>query len=324
MLVHKSKKRCLLFFQQRRPYQVLCAIGGWDGDSVVHSVEWYDPHTARWKPGPSMNEPRKRLGVVAHCRKVYAVGGHNGKATLSSVEVYCQRSKRWTSLPNMNQARMFSGCVALNNRLYVVAGQSRLGAPLDTAEVFDLHLNERGPVARLGAKLGSPAAVTHNNSIFVFGCGSSDMYSIHIYSPSSDSWEIVPTTLPYHMYSEAVKCTGAIYILCGRTSSRHEREGHPSLYRYNPDTHHCAGLESQMPNPRAGFSAAVVNGDIVVVGGHRGRGKLACVDLYDPAGEIWRLLPEMLGKGRCVLGLWLWTNWRCCDVDIQLGDILHA
>ena len=112
MLVHKSKKRCLLFFQQRRPYQVLCAIGGWDGDSVVHSVEWYDPHTARWKPGPSMNEPRKRLGVVAHCRKVYAVGGHNGKATLSSVEVYCQRSKRWTSLPNMKQARMFSGCVA--------------------------------------------------------------------------------------------------------------------------------------------------------------------------------------------------------------------
>ncbi|CAI8020572.1 Kelch-like protein 17 [Geodia barretti] len=220
--------------QQRRPYQVLCAIGGWDGDSVVHSVEWYDPHTARWKPGPSMNEPRKRLGVVAHCRKVYAVGGHNGKATLSSVEVYCQRSKRWTSLPNMSQARMFSGCVALNNRL--------------------------------------------------------------------DSWEIVPTTLPYHMYSEAVKCDEAIYILCGRTSSRHEREGHPSIYRYDPDTHQWAGLESQMPHPRAGFSAAVVNGDIVVVGGHRGREKLACVDLYDPAGEIWRRLPDMLGKGRCVLG----------------------
>ena len=288
--------------QQRTPYQVVCAIGGWDGESVARCAEWYDPHTATWRPGPSMSEPRKRLGVVAHCGKVYAIGGHDGKVTLSSVEVYCQRSRRWTTLPSMNQARMFSGCVVLNNRLYVIGGQSRMGAPLDTAEVFDFHLSKWGPVARLGGKLGSPAAVAHNNSILVFGRGASNTYSIHIYSPSNDSWDAVPTTLPYHMYAEAVKYSGGIYILCGRSSSRPEREGHPSIYRYDVNTHQWAALDSQIPSPRAGFSATVLNGDIFVVGGHKGTEKLASVDLYDPMGDVWRQLPDMPGGGRCVLG----------------------
>ena len=249
-----------------------------------------------------MIHPRKRLGVVAHRGKVYAIGGHNGKMSLSSVEVYCQTTREWASLPGMSQARMFPACVALNNRLYVIAGQSRLGVPLDTAEVFDIHLNEWGLVAKLAAKLGSPAAVTHNNSIFVFGRGAGDMYSLHIYSPSSDSWENVPTILPYQMYGEAVNCDGSIYILCGRSSSRQQREGDPSIYHYDPDTHQWREVDCPFPEPRAGFSAAVVNRNIVVVGGHRGREKLASVDLYDPVDGVWQSLPVMPGGGRCVLG----------------------
>ena len=276
----------VLLLQHRSPYQVLCAIGGWDGDSVLRSVEWYDPDAAHWEPGPPLIRPRKRLCAVAHRGKVYVIGGHDGKTALSSAEVYSQTARQWASLPDMSQARMFAACVALGDSLYVIGGQSRLGVPLDTAEVFDLLLNEWGPVARLGAKLGSPAAVAHNSSVIVFGRGGSGLYSIHIYSPPSNTWESVPTTIPYHMYAEAVNCSGTIYILCGRSSSRHEREGDPSIYRYDPDARQWSEVDCQIPRPRAGFSAAVINGNIVVVGGHRGREKLASVDLYDPVKGV--------------------------------------
>ena len=239
---------------------------------------------------------------------MFAIGGHDGKKTLSSVEVYSQTTRQWAPLPDMRQPRMFPACAVLGERLYVVGGQCRLGVPLGSVEVFNLSLNqweEEGEeeVGSLGVKLGSPAAVTHKNSLFVFGRGSGGTYDIHIYSSkTSNTWEIVHTTLPYHMYAEAVLCAGVVHILCGANSTRCKREGGPFVYRYDLETHQWSGVGCDMQCQRAGFSAAVVNGDIAVVGGHRGREKLASVDLYDPVSGEWQSLPEMCGGGRCVLG----------------------
>ena len=271
----------------------MCAIGGWDGSSVVQSVEWYDPDRALWSPGPSLTQPRKRLSVVTHEGRVYAIGGHDGKSALSTVEVYSQTTREWSQLPNMSQARMFAACVALGDRLYVIGGQSRLGVALDTAEVLDLQLGRWEEIPRVGSKLWSPAAITHNSSVYVFGRGSRALYNIFIYSPASKAWETVHTTLPYHMYAEVVNCAGAIYILNGSNSTRCKREGVPSIYRYDLEAHQWSGVKWELPNARAGFSVTVLNNHIAVIGGHRGREKLASVDLYDPIKGVWQSLPDM-------------------------------
>ena len=201
---------------------------------------------------------------------MYAVGGHDGKKCLSSVEVYDQTTRRWMFLPEMKQCRMFPACVMLEGKLYVVGGQCRLGVPLDTAEVFDPALNQWRLVSSLGSKLGSPAAVTHRGKIHVLGKSESDSYDVHVYNPSHDAWSRVQTSLPYRMYAEAVMCGGAVYVLCGGSCSRRHGEKH-SVYCLHPDTTpRWSVVDSQMPHPRSGFSATVVNGVVVVVGGHRG------------------------------------------------------
>ena len=286
--------------QHRRPFQVMCAIGGWDGKSVVSTVEWYDPDINQWKLGAPLNQPRKRLSVVSHDGKVYAIGGHDGMKTLCSVELYDQNTKCWTTIPSMMQARMFAACVVLNGKVYAIGGQCKLGVLLDTAEVFDPTLNHWQFIASMGTKLGSPVAVAYNNTIHILGKGSNNTYNLHTYNPSHDTWTQIQTTLPYHMYVEAVDCAGTIYILCGSSSSR--QVGVWFMYCYHPDTpHQWSTVDCQIPSPRAGFAAVVANDVILVVGGHRGREKLSSVDLYDPVKGAWQTLGDM-SQSRCVLG----------------------
>ena len=280
---------------------MLCTIGGWDGESVIQSAEWYDPETTQWHSGPPLNCPRKRLGVASVEGKVYAVGGHDGRSTLDSVEVYGQQTREWVSLPAMNQPRMFAACVTLDGKLYAIGGQSTLGVPLASAEVFDPVHNQWQLIANMHCNLASPVAATHKQTVYVLGRGRRDLYTLQIYTPPTDTWTHIPTTLPYHMYAEAVYCGSSLYILCGGGSCRRERESQCSVYCYDLDTNRWS-VECQMLRPRAGFAAAEVNGCIAVVGGHRGREKLSWVDLYDPEAREWHQLPAMSGGGRCVLG----------------------
>ena len=284
----------------------MCAVGGWDGQSVVQSVEWYDPDLGQWQLGPPLNQPRKRLGVASHNGKVYAMGGHDGKQALNSVEVLDQTTRQWTPLPTMNEARMFAACVTLDSKIYAIGGQCRLGVPLDSAEVFDPALNQWQLIRSMHSKQGSPSAVAHKGSVYVLGRGLDDQYSLQIYSHTSNTWTLATTTIPYRRYNPAVYYNGTIFILCGSNSSTcgstREVENDCVVYQYDPDSSQWS-TKCQMPGPpHAGFAAAVVNGAIVVVGGHRGWEKLSSADLYDPVAREWRSLPAMMGGGRCVLG----------------------
>lgn len=287
--------------QQRKPYQVLCAIGGWDGQLTVQSVEWYHPDIALWKQGAPLTQPRKRLAVTSLGGKVYAIGGHDGKNVLSSVEVFDQTTEQWAPVHPMNQARMFAACVTIDGKIYVIGGQCKLCVPLDSAEVFDPEFNRWQYISSMHHKVGSPIAIAHKKSLYVLGKAVSDLHIVQIYNLSTDTWTQVKTTIPYCRYASAVYHTNTMYILCGRDSCRHtHEEKNCDVYCYYPESNQWS-TECQMPTARAGFAAAVVNGNIVVVGGHRGREKLCLADLYDPVAREWHPLPAM-NEERCVLG----------------------
>ena len=286
--------------QQRTPYQVLCAIGGWDGQSTVQSVEWYHPDIALWKQGPPLIQPRKRLGVASLGGKVYAVGGHDGKNVLNSVEVFDQTREQWAPVHPLNQARMFAACVTIDGKIYAIGGQRKLCVPLDSVEVFDPELNQWQYISNMHHKVGSPIAIAHKKSLYVLGKGFGDLHIVQVYNISTDTWTQVKTTIPYCRYASAVYHTNTMYILCGRDSCRLTHEENCDVYRYDLDTNQWS-TECQMPSPRAGFATAVVNGNIIVVGGHRGREKLCLADLYDPVDRKWHPLPAM-DEERCVLG----------------------
>ena len=67
---------------------VLYAVGGYDGDSYLSSVERYDAAADAWTAVASMSTKRYGLGVAVVGGALYAVGGYGDGGRLSSVERY--------------------------------------------------------------------------------------------------------------------------------------------------------------------------------------------------------------------------------------------
>lgn len=90
------------------------AIGGYDGESYLSSVERYDQESDQWIQVQPMNNKRCTLSSVSSndLRYIYAIGGFNGSA-LGSVERYDVIENKWELRPNMNSKRFMHASVLI-------------------------------------------------------------------------------------------------------------------------------------------------------------------------------------------------------------------
>lgn len=56
------------------------AIGGFDGETMVSSVEIYDPRTGTWITGEPMKDLRGYSAVAVVKDSIYVIGGYKGEA----------------------------------------------------------------------------------------------------------------------------------------------------------------------------------------------------------------------------------------------------
>ncbi|XP_030922082.1 kelch-like protein 28 [Geospiza fortis] len=128
----------------------LYALGGYDGQSYLRSVEkyvpkgkeWqgggfihpspahmnsmerYDPSKNSWETVASMADKRINFGVGVMLGFIFVVGGHNGVSHLSSIERYDPHQNQWTVCRPMKEPRTGVGAAVIDNHLYVVGGHS--------------------------------------------------------------------------------------------------------------------------------------------------------------------------------------------------------
>jgi Kelch motif len=78
------------------------AIGGYDGQKYLNSMEKYCLITKRWIRMKPMNTARCTLSAVASadCQFIYVLGGYNGQP-LDLVERYSILTDTWEYLPPM-------------------------------------------------------------------------------------------------------------------------------------------------------------------------------------------------------------------------------
>uniref|UniRef100_A0A3Q2T7D7 Kelch-like ECH-associated protein 1a n=1 Tax=Fundulus heteroclitus TaxID=8078 RepID=A0A3Q2T7D7_FUNHE len=79
----------------------LYAIGGYDGQNQLCTVERYNVSRNIWEPRASMRHCRSALGVTVHQGRIYVFGGFNQHGFLSSIERYCPDQNEWTLVTDM-------------------------------------------------------------------------------------------------------------------------------------------------------------------------------------------------------------------------------
>ena len=99
------------------------AIGGWDGNAFISTVEEYDPTTNIWKRKADMPTARGCLSASALNGKIYAIGGRiPGLMTCSTVEEYDPATNTWAKKADMPTPRYWLSSSVANGKIYAIGG----------------------------------------------------------------------------------------------------------------------------------------------------------------------------------------------------------
>ncbi|KAL7727634.1 hypothetical protein ACLKA6_014975 [Drosophila palustris] len=150
--------------------RLLYAIGGFDGNERLASVECYHPENNEWSYLPPLKTGRSGAGVAAIDQFIYVVGGFDGTRQLATVERYDTENETWDMVAPIQIARSALSLTPLDGKLYAIGGFDGNNF-LSIVEVYDPRTNtwEQGTPLNSG-RSGHASAVIYQPS-----CASSFM-----------------------------------------------------------------------------------------------------------------------------------------------------
>lgn len=102
--------------------RLLYAIGGFDGNDRLATMECYHPENNAWTILPPMKLGRSGAGVAALNQHIYVVGGFDGQNHLSSVERFDTDKQTWEMVADINTPRSALSLTVLDGKLYAMGG----------------------------------------------------------------------------------------------------------------------------------------------------------------------------------------------------------
>ncbi|WP_421792003.1 Kelch repeat-containing protein [Hyphobacterium sp.] len=266
-----------------------------------------------WRRSAELLDPRAGLSAVTLDGRVYAAGGSGLTEPNSTVEVYDPSRLQWNEATGLPRGLERFGFATLDGRLYAAGGyagpeQSRYSGldlnnsgdfqrpafePLrPSAEMWSLNPAEN-IWQRETAMPGPKAAfqlVALNGLLYAIG-GEEGSDGIFVFDPARRSWSEMDAPEEIARRGAAsVARNGRIYFMGGVT------QGVPTarVDIFDPETGSWS-IGPAMPQPRAGHSAAVLDGAIHVLGG-RGEGMSTTLSSHirlDTGATQWADEPDL-------------------------------
>jgi N-acetylneuraminic acid mutarotase len=240
------------------------AIGGLVGNGVVTVVnEVYDPETDTWSFRKPMPTARAYFATAVYQGKVYCIGGAGG-----ANEVYDPATDTWENKTVMPTPRFALQANVVNGRIYLIGGvpDSSAGgfSSVTLNEAYDSLTDSWKTKTPMPHRTSSGASVTVDGKIYVIG-GLGPEHpgeSLNqIYDPETDTWSL-----------GATPPSGIGYGVAGATVGVNAPKRIYSVYDgtqvYDPGNDSWT-FGADLPTRREGFSVAVVDDTLYVIGGFK-------------------------------------------------------
>jgi len=280
------------------------AIGGYNGSSIVGSVE-YAPLNSNgtvgtWVNNPnSLNTARYQHSAVAYNGYLYVIGGDNtGSSYLNSIEyaLICTGSNSgvggctstagsvgtWVNNSTfLNTARRLTGSVVYNGYVYVVGGAVSVGSYSASVEYASIKADGSvGSWTQNSNSLNTARmalnSVVYNGYIYALcGFNGSALSSVE-YAPlnsngSTGTWATTGSLTTARKAPAAVVNNGFIYVMGGSNTSESSYFNTIEYASINANgTLSWSGATSSLTANRGFYGAASYNGYIYAVGGYNG------------------------------------------------------
>lgn len=292
-------------YGSRDPTKSIYAIGGWDRNRPLASVERYDVKSDEWTEIKPMSSPRFGMGVAIHENSIYVIGGHDGENYLKTIERYDLIKNKWISdVADMQHARASLCVIIFGGYIYAIGGQQRHDA-LDIVERYDPRENKWFLCNPMNKKRLGASVACNQNHIILFGGSdgpgnnSKIVDSVEYYDIESDKWSTLFKDSVEAKHQGCVTYGQDIYLAGGIRSGEEMtsfRKISLNKSRFGLDQ---ANTFTQLPNlskQRSGVSLVELAGFIYAVGGDYRGEKLDLVEAFDTKSERWALRKSMLQK----------------------------
>jgi len=193
---------------------LIYAIGGYDGDGVLRTVEAYDPATDKWSASTPLPDPRRNLAAATGADgKIYVFGWHSDSYGPVSTEIFNPATKTWTSAAGNQCAIDASGAArGPDGRIYVTGFGCT--AAFDPGTKSWTKLPDLFPFDNRLA-----AGLAFSDSGRLFAVGGERRYETgyaDAYTKSLNRWVVVPSLQRFRTEQAVVRGPdGMIYAIGG-------------------------------------------------------------------------------------------------------------
>ncbi|XP_078262847.1 kelch-like protein 28 [Rhinoraja longicauda] len=166
----------------------LYALGGYDGENYLQSVEKYILKVKKWQPVAPMAKSRSCFAAAVLDGMIYAIGGY-GPAHMNSVERYDPSKDSWEMVAPMADKRINFGVGSMLGFIFVVGGHNGV-SHLQSVERYEPHQNQWTLCRPMNDPRTGVGAAIVDNYLYVVGghSGSSYLNMVQRYDPTLDTW----------------------------------------------------------------------------------------------------------------------------------------
>ncbi len=242
----------------------------------------------RWTTLAGSGAPRQEVSYVTYGGKLYLAGGDTRQ------QVYDPETGAWRDVaPLPEQLDHIQGAVA-GDRIYYVGGLRRW--PDDetgSVLVYDPATDRFTQGPSMPRPRGAGGVAVHGGKLYYAG-GLHEGHAVawlDVLDPATGRWTELPDMPRARDHFQAVVVGDRLLVTGGRDRDIGTELAATDAYDIG-DGRWIAGL-APIPTPRGGFGAAVVDGEMIVIGGEVLGRALPTVEAYRPESDSWRTLPSM-------------------------------
>ena len=264
-----------------------------------------------WETTPALGEPvaREEAGFLEMGGRFFLIGGRHE----NPVDIFDPKTRRWTkgAVPPI-EIHHFQP-VAFNGRIYVVqamTGPYPHETPVPYVLIYDPAKDQwiKGAEIPAERRRGASGVVVRDGKIYTVagildGHWSGTIPWFDEFDPKTGQWRILPDAPHARDHFSAEMIDGRLYAAGGRASSVATKQTFDLTVSevdvFDFGARQWSTLPQRLPTPRAGGMTAVVDKQLVVIGGESATQipAHAEVEAYDTASGRWQTLPPLV-QGR--------------------------
>jgi N-acetylneuraminic acid mutarotase len=283
-----------------------------------------------WIAGEPLPFPRQEHGVVALDGEVVVVGGVDDAPISGNwVQAYDPSTDTWRSLPELPVVAHHPNVVAVDGTLYLLGAlDSAFEALPDAYHRLDPGSDRWTPLSAPPAdrQVGAAGIAALDGAIhLVGGLHGRDPVAQHtVYDPVDDRYTALPDAPSARDHLALVAVEGRLVAAAGRAGGMTSFVASTEVFTEAEGW----GTGTDIPTPRGGVAAAVLDGLVHVIGGEgadNATGVFATHEVYDPVTNRWSARDDMPsprhGMGAAVIDGVLWVPGGAPVQGFGAGDV---